>query len=419
MKKLTFLLISLFIFSSCKTTKKSTKWKGQAPVVAVSTSTKPIQKQQKITFNLGNDLYATNNFDGARLNGITRINDTLVTALITPENTPINASPWYAFKLWSKKPTSVYLNLTYLENVKHRYYPKISNDGKSWQKINNSNIKLLQTDTLPSKRVTAKVAQLKLNINSDTLWVAAQEVLTSKDNKNWIGSLAKKSYIKKQVIGYSKEKRQIESLEIGNTSSKDIIAIISRQHPPEVTGYLAMKSFVETIASNSDLAKKFREKFTTYVVPMVNPDGVDNGHWRHNFGGIDLNRDWSNKNQPEVNVVQDYFKSVTKNGERIYFFVDFHSTYQDIFYTLNPKLPSNATGVVPKMISQMGQELGLDPNIKPFENINSVISSRYFYNTFGAESLTYEIGDNTPRDLLKQKGKVSAIKLMQLLLNQK
>ena len=70
------------------------------------------------------------------------------------------------------------------------------------------------------------------------------------------------------------------------------------------------------------------------------------------------------------------------------------------------------------MIHQTGKELGLDPNIKPFENINSVISSRYFYNTYNAESLTYEIGDDTPRDLLKQKGKVSAIKLMQLLLNQ-
>lgn len=418
MKKLTFLFIALLIISSCKSTKKSTKWKGQAPVKAVSTSTKPIQKQQKTIFNLGKGLYVTNNFDGARLNGITRINDTLVTALITSENSPINPSPWYAFKIWSKKQSKIYVNLTYSENVKHRYYPKISNDGKVWTPIQVTNLKLLETDTLSSKRITAKVAQLKLNVNSDTLWVAAQEVITSIDNKSWAQQLAKNSFVKTKTIGYSKEKRPMESLEIGNTSAKKMIAVISRQHPPEVTGYLAMRAFVETISSNSELAIRFRKKFTTYVVPMVNPDGVDNGHWRHNAGGIDLNRDWSNKNQPEINVVQDYFKSVTKDGKKIYFFVDFHSTYQDIFYTLNPKLPSNATGVVPKMINSMGKELNLDPNIKPFENINSVISSRYFYNTFNAESLTYEIGDNTPRDLLKKKGKVSAIKLMELLLKQ-
>ena len=320
MKKLTLLFLSLLVISSCKTTKKSTKWKGQAPVTAVSTSTKPIQKQQKTIFNLDNGLYATNNFDGARLNGITRINDTLITALITPENTPINASPWYAFKLWSKKPTNIYLNLTYLENVKHRYYPKISNDGKNWQKINSQNYILFKTDTLPSKRITAEIAQIKLTINSDTLWVAAQEVISSKDNKNWMQSLANKPYVKNQIIGYSKEKRPMESLEIGSDSNKKIIAVISRQHPPEVTGYLAMRAFVETVASNSDLAKKFREKFTTYVVPMVNPDGADNGHWRHNAGGIDLNRDWSNKNQPEINVVQDYFKDITKGRKKILLF---------------------------------------------------------------------------------------------------
>ncbi len=416
-KALLLLLISIVLFN-CKSTQKNTKWKGQDAVKAVSTSTQPIQKQYKGTFNLGKEVYASNNFDAARLNGITRINDTLITALITPENTPINPSPWYAFKLWSKKEKNIYLNLTYLNNVKHRYYPKISSDGKNWIPINSKNYKLLKTDTLTSKIVTAKVAQLKLTISPDTLWVAAQEVISSKNNDSWIHLLTKKAHVKSKHIGFSKEKRAIKSLEIGDQSNKKIIAVISRQHPPEVTGYLAMRSFVETIASDSDLAKKFRKQFSTYVVPMVNPDGVDNGHWRHNAGGIDLNRDWSNKNQPEINVVQQYYLNKIKGGKKIYFFVDFHSTYQDIFYTLNPSIKSNATGVVPKMIHQTGEELGLDPNIKPFENINSVISSRYFFNTFNAESLTYEIGDNTPRDLLKQKGKYSAIKLMKLLLKQ-
>ncbi|WP_405606124.1 M14 family metallopeptidase [Polaribacter sp. Asnod1-A03] len=415
MKETLLFLFFSFLFFSCKTTEKATKWKGQPPVKAVSTNTKPTQKQYKDVFNLGDNIYVTNNFDGARLNGITRINDTLISTLITPENTPINTSPWYAFKIWSKKPTNIYINLTYLNNVKHRYHPKTSIDGKNWNPIEPINYQLIRTDTTSK---SAKIAQLKLAINADTLWVAAQEVINSTDNKNWIQTLVKKPFIKSKSIGFSKEKRTIEALEIGKGSNKKMIAVISRQHPPEVTGYLAMKSFVETIASDTDLAKNFREQFSTYVVPMVNPDGVDNGHWRHNVGGIDLNRDWSNKNQPEINVVENYYNSLTKNEKKIYFFVDFHSTYHDIFYTVNPALKSNATGVVPKMIQQMGEELNLDPNIKPSDNINSVISTRYFFNTFNAESLTYEIGDDTPRDLLKKKGEVSAIKLMQLLLEQ-
>ena len=39
------------------------------------------------------------------------------------------------------------------------------------------------------------------------------------------------------------------------------------------------------------------------VYPLMNPDGVDEGHWRHNTGGIDLNRDWAHYNQPETRQV--------------------------------------------------------------------------------------------------------------------
>jgi len=35
---------------------------------------------------------------------------------------------------------------------------------------------------------------------------------------------------------------------------------------------------------------------------------------------------------------------------------------------------------------------------------------------FDAEGITYEIGDDTPRDLIQEKGEVSAIEMMQLLI---
>jgi len=92
-------------------------------------------------------------------------------------------------------------------------------------------------------------------------------------------------------------------LEIDEANSKKALLIISRQHPPEVTGFIAMKSFIETIAGDSEQAKVFRQKFKVYNVPLMNPDGVDNGHWRHNMGGIDLNRDWQAFNQPETRAV--------------------------------------------------------------------------------------------------------------------
>ena len=36
---------------------------------------------------------------------------------------------------------------------------------------------------------------------------------------------------------------------------------------------------------------------------VLKPDGVADGHWRHNDGGKDLNRDWGPFTQPETQAV--------------------------------------------------------------------------------------------------------------------
>lgn len=56
---------------------------------------------------------------------------------------------------------------------------------------------------------------------------------------------------------------------------------------------------------DSELAMEFRKHFVIKAFPMLNPDGVVNGHWRHNAMGVDLNRDWQNFNQPETRAVRD------------------------------------------------------------------------------------------------------------------
>ncbi len=198
-----------------------------------------------------------------------------------------------------------------------------------------------------------------------------------------------------------------------------MLLIISRQHPPEVTGYLAMKAFVETICSDHPTAKAFRKAYTTYVVPLVNPDGVDNGHWRHSTAGIDLNRDWINVNQPEVAAIQNFMKEKVANGGKFFFAVDFHSTWEDIYYTINPNLKGNMPGLVPQMILEMGKAIpGYEPNIRPSQETirTSPTSSSFFFFEMGAEALTYEFGDNTPRERLREKGEKTAMKLMELML---
>ncbi len=415
------LYLLLFLFSYVLGISQTKKFQGQPPIVLVPTISKPTQKQWKgdFTFNDGKVTFS-NDFEGGRLNGIQQNDDGTYTALITSENTPVNISPWYAFKVWSSQKDSITLTMTYQESVKHRYYPKLSTDGLQWAPLDSINYTeygkgsaAFGGDSLPL------TIRMKVGIGPKPLWIAGQELQTSSHVQKWSQELAENKYVTHTSIGKSKEGRVIQALTIGKADSKNMLIVISRQHPPEVTGYLAMKSFVETIAGDSKLAKKFRKKFTTYVVPLMNPDGVDNGHWRHNAGGIDLNRDWANFNQPETTAVSEFMKArEVKTQGKFYFGIDFHSTWDDIYYTLDPKHKGNMPGLVPKWLDGVKEEFkGYDPNIRPSDRLEpTAVSRNYFFVKHGAEALVFEIGDNTPREFIKEKGKVSANTLMGLML---
>lgn len=400
---------------------QSPKFKGQPPIERIATESKPTQMQWKGDFTFKNSgVVFSNDFEGARLNGILKNNDSTYTALITSENTPINMSPWYSFKAWASKKQSIDLILTYQETAKHRYYPKFSRDGLKWSSLDSVNYTEYEKGdadfgpgSLPSK------IKMRLEIGPDPLWISGQELETSSRVSSWADSLSLHSYVQRSIIGKSEQGRDLNLLTIGKSKSKNMLVVISRQHPPEVTGYLAMKAFVENLSSNSKLARKFRKKFTTYVIPLMNPDGVDNGHWRHNAGGIDLNRDWANFNQPETRAVKDFMENKIKETKgKFYFGIDFHSTWDDIYYTVDPALEGNMPNLVYDWLDEIKEQIdGYDPNIKPSDNIQpTTVSRNYFFAAYGAEALVFEIGDNTPRDFIKEKGRVSANVLMKQML---
>lgn len=374
------------------------RFKGQEPIKAVNTESKPILSQWKGIYTLG-DTYISNDFNGARVNAAELLNDGTIKITILPENQPINQSPWYAFKIWSDTEKSVSIKLAYPENVKHRYDPKISIDSKTWLE--------------KSGKVEKNEFLFTQTISPKPILIASQPLITSNEVEQWIKQLKAS---KAASAGTSTLGKSIPVLEIGNLKSKHKIIILGRQHPPEVTGHLALQHFVETLTAKT--AKDFRKNYHIIVFPLVNPDGVDGGHWRHNQGGVDLNRDWSDFNQTETRAIRDYLKTNIKPTDTVHFAIDFHSTHDDIYYTLDPKFKTNSPGLIDSWLAELKTEIkDYDPNIKPlyFAPPTSTAYS-YLFETYGAESLVYEIGDKTPEEFIKKKSQKSAEIITRLLL---
>jgi hypothetical protein len=400
-----FLLYILLVcgLQACKT-KKLAQIKSAA--IDSAQATINFQAKREYRFNQGKILF-NNKFAGARMNLVTQINDSTFNLAIEPENSPINPSPWYAFKVWSATAKNLYINLIYSQTI-HRYNPKVYQGNLEWKDL--GEVKLSPN----KKKATFKVASAK-----DTVLIAGQELISSADDYKWEDSLAKLRIVRKQIIGHSLLGKPIHALNIGESNGKKLIVVLSRQHPPEVTGYLAMQEFVRTIIAPTTLAQNFRKQYELVLIPLINPDGVDEGNWRHSAAGVDLNRDWELFVQPETRSIRDYlFKKIDSQKAKVYFGIDFHSTYHDVFYT-NEDQPLNKTnipGFTNEWLEALKIEIpGFKPNVKPSPNGGNV-SKSWMGRVLRAEALTYEVGDDTPRSTLKSKGRAAAETMMRLLL---
>lgn len=387
-----------------------------------------------------------NKFPSGRMGNVLQTGPTTFTIVTSPENAPpINDSPWYAFRVHNPagKQRAITLEFAY-EGALHRYLPKISYDGITWQAITPHLVArngLVDDGSWGDGKSKGYTASFSLVLNGRTVWVAAQELVTSDHIEDWAKKMvATHPYITMRSVGTSHGGRSIPLLEINKGKTvKPTVVIIGRQHPPEVTGSLAQMQFVEALCDDSKLSAQFLAKFNVIVMPNLNPDGVDQGHWRHNGigpctdtdndgrcevgkGGVDLNRDWQAFNEPETRAAKAVLEATAKTG--IAFFMDFHSTYKDVMYVvqLNDKAQGRAAldSRVLGWIDRLSQrEKDYHYNLIPYQRsdpISAKTSCGWMDKTFGVPTVTYEVGDQTPRGRLATLARSAAYALIEHLL---
>ncbi len=378
----------------------------------VDTRSRPIQYQEKRQYISSLGIVFDNQFDGARLNQWQEDDSTSFSIGIEPENTPINHSPWYSFRIISPIDTGIFVRLHYPEGFRHRYVPKLRYNRGRWVAIDSSQYHL-------NEDTTAAFLHLHLRAG-DTLWVSAQELLTTNHIRAWLDSLKGHPWVQSvEEIGYSTLGRPLWFVNIGtpDDTHKDVIVVIARQHPPEVPGHMAMMAFVEALLDTTRRNANFFKHHQVWLYPLMNPDGVDLGHWRHNAGGIDLNRDWAYFRQPETRqVAQHVIHRAKKHKANIILGLDFHSTQYDVYYTFPDSVDRKLRYFDRYWIEGIAETLPPHPWVREAYDLNAPISKAWFLLQFHAESITFEIGDETPRDLVKMKGKAAAREMIKLLI---
>ena len=403
----------------------------------VDTATRPVRLLPETTFRTPSGVLAKADFPGARLASFTQVpspgpdSPLVFVAEVPAENQPINTSPWYAMALSAPDEREVVVRLTYPVGVGNRYLPKTTP-------------RLSGPYTyVPTSRydTAANANDVRLTIGPALTYLTAQEVINTDSVRRYLrGLTAERPALRWDTIGTSALGRPIWKLDTGadDDDRRPATVLMSRQHPPEVTGFQAFQAFLGRVLEDDALARRFREGFRVIAFPTVNPDGVDEGHWRHNAGGVDLNRDWGYYRQPEVRQVVEWLQAHTKR-QQVVWGMDFHSTQYDVLYTHDPAevdfrgadglrawtealeafvaeryappyQPARTPTDYPQAI--VGQDtLRIEP-----EGIRKPTSASWFATHYGGVGVTYEVADEQDRGFLREKAREAAELWMGVLL---
>ena len=354
----------------------------------------------------------TSDFSGARLGECRVLSENSVRLLNSPEDQPINHSPWYAFKV-SEGVGRLKVRIDY-EIHKHRYWPKVSKDGRNWRRLPEDRVQLVNDD---------RSVEFWLDIDGTPFWVSGQELLDEAWYEQWYSEIQAQGFGIEE-IGSSIEGRPIKAFQT-NPGARETILLLGRQHPPEVTGALAMRYFVDrllegragTCGDRQGLCEFF-QRYNIFVAPFLNPDGVARGHWRHNLGSKDLNRDWGIFSQPETQAVINAIKDLIEQGAEPVLMLDFHSTARNLFYTQSDEEEAIHNGFATRWLNLASRKPGIyNFTQEKRHNSGQPTSRNFFYVDYGIPSLTYEAGDETDRQAIANSAHIFADTLVTLLMS--
>ncbi len=153
-----------------------------------------------------------------------------------------------------------------------------------------------------------------------------------------LNSWEKSPHINLRSLGKSVEQREIYLLTLTDSDipneSKTVITMHNRTHPLEVQSWWVQKEMIEFLISDDVEAQNLRKKNIYFMIPMINPDGVElmadcsAGYGRCNSLGVDLEREWATTTpQPEVASVKNFYDSLMNSNNPIRIALNLHSAF--------------------------------------------------------------------------------------------
>lgn len=291
---------------------------------------------------------------------------------IRPETEPINPSPWYAARL--TQPLLAYRRvLLSYQDVRHRYHPWFSTDGRNWQQL-----------TYGVAPDSADRVSIPLPAFTGSAYLSAQPLVPFTTVSDRWSQLVADGKVMEMAGGISVDGRAVPLFRAGPADATRLHVIAARQHPPETGGAAAFDAFAAHLLDSLD--SRSCPSDAILFAPIVNPDGIVRGHWRTNAGLVDLNRDWGRFAQPETRAVGTAMVDAAR-AATIVSVLDFHSTRDGAIY-----VSRTADARASAFAAAVAQSTGLE--VIQTRSAGSETLKSWSESAFGSASFTVELPDS-------------------------
>jgi hypothetical protein len=223
--------------------------------------------------------------------------------------------------VWNGKPGSVAGELKTLV---------ISENGRDWKSV--------PTESLPANRV-----RLTVEMPGPRLYVARLEPYRLSDLDRLVESVRSHPLVHIESIGKTHAGRDLEILRLGDSRAPYRVFVRARAHPWEAGSSWVAQGVIDRLLKNDDAAKTFLQRYTLYILPMANKDGVARGMTRFNVLGKDLNRNWDkpadSQHAPENAAVEKWLERMIAAGQKPQLAVELHNDGRGLLHISRPPVP--------------------------------------------------------------------------------
>lgn len=223
--------------------------------------------------------------------------------------------------VWNGQPGSVARELKALV---------VSTDGKVWRSV--------ATEALPENRI-----RLSVEMPGPELYIARVEPYRIRDLEEWIGRIRRSRWVQVSTLGETAEGRPLEMIRVGDPKAPFRIFVRARAHPWESGGNWVVEGLVERLLAGDADAKRFRNRFAVYLLPMANKDGVARGRTRFNVRGKDLNRNWDKPADPalapENAALERWLEGMIRAGRKPDLALELHNDGNGMLHISRPPVP--------------------------------------------------------------------------------